>query len=555
MENLLKQLYEYQLLLKKENFNNIINEFQNSKFNDFLNFLYENNYINKKTYLMLLSEKYGYNYLEILEKLPSLKIVNIPFKFLKENKFLPFKILENEVYIAISDPKKINFLGLLNQYFNGKKFKYFIMTKEDLDNILTKLEEEKLFIEYINQIKKDLNKEMNTSDYKNENTESAVLKLVELIIKSAIKKQTSDIHIEGGEKQGKIRFRILGTMTEFSNLDLNVYNAVISRIKLLAKMDVSDKFKPQDGSFSMKFNDKSFDFRVSTLPTIKGESCVIRILNKSNILKKLDDIGISYYNLDKIKNLISSPNGIFLVTGPTGSGKSTTLYAVLNSLDKEKYKIITVEDPVEYKLEGIEQVQVNPKKGLTFGTALRSILRQDPDIIMIGEIRDKETLEIAIKAALTGHLVISTLHTNDSVSAINRMIDMGVPKYLIASALIGIEAQRLVKITCPYCKKEYEPPKGLYKIVQPLFPKNIKFYKGTGCEKCNYTGYISRTIISEVFIKNAEVEEMILKGNTKIEIEEVLKEKHDFITMFTDGIKKVINGETTIEEIFRAAKI
>ena len=552
MKELLKQLKEYQLLLKNEDFDNIIAKFNNSKFNDFIEFLYKNGYINKKTYLVLLSEKYGYNHLETLDKLPSLKVVNIPFKFLKENNFLPFKILENEVYIAISEPKKINFIGLLNQYFPGKKFKYFIMTKEDLDNILSKLEEEKLFTEYIEQIKKDLNKETNTE---NEQSKSAVLKLIELIIKSAIKKQTSDIHIEGGEKQGKIRFRILGTMTEFSILDLDIYNAIISRIKLLAKMDVSDKFKPQDGSFSMKIGDKSFDFRVSTLPTVKGESCVIRILNKSNILKKLDDIGISEYNLDKIKNLIASPNGIFLVTGPTGSGKSTTLYAILNSLDKEKYKIITVEDPVEYKLEGIEQVQVNPKKGLTFASALRSILRQDPDIIMIGEIRDKETLEIAIKAALTGHLVISTLHTNDSVSAINRMIDMEVPRYLIASALIGVEAQRLVKVTCPYCKKEYKPPKGLYKIVQPLLPKNIKFYKGEGCEKCNYTGYISRTIISEVFIKDAEIEEMILKGNSKIEIEDVLKEKKDFITMFTDGIKKVINGETTIEEIFRVAKI
>ena len=549
--DLLNQLDKYKMLLKNEPKQIILENFKKSSTNDFINFLYLNFYINKKTYLMLLSEKYGYDYLLKIEKLPGIKTIKIPFKFLKEYKMLPYQIINKEVKIIISDPKKVNFIGLLNQYFPNKNFKYYLMVEEDLNKYLTLLEEENNLLEYIETIKTELNNGGNTET----NDESGVLKLIELIIKIAVEKGTSDIHIEGKEKSGTIRFRILGTMNKYIDLEKEVYNAVISRIKILAKMDVSDKFKPQDGSFSMTIENNPFDFRVSTLPTINGESCVIRILNKSNILKKIEDIGISEYNLEKIIDLTKSPNGIFLVTGPTGSGKSTTLYAVLNSLDKDKYKIITVEDPVEYKLEGIEQVQVNPQKKLTFSTALRSILRQDPDIIMIGEIRDKETLQIAIKASLTGHLVISTLHTNDAVSAISRMIDMEAEEYLVASALIGVEAQRLVKVICPYCKTEYTPPQGLYKIVQPILPKNLKFYKGKGCEKCNFTGYISRTIISEVFKKDEEIEELILKNSSKLEILEVLKDKKGFTTIFMDGIKKVIKGETTLEEVFRVANI
>ena len=549
MEQLLKQLEEYKLL--KAAPDKILEHYKQNQNTDIIEFLYKNNYIDKKTYLILLKQKYGYDFIEELEKIPSIKTVKVPFKFLKEHKFLPFKIIGNEVHIAIANPKKITFIGLLNQYFPGKSFKYFLMTEEDINKILKKLEEEQNFLEYIQTIKKELSGENTDTDNQN----SGILKLILLIIKIAISKNASDIHIEGEEHYGKVRFRILGTLSKYAEIEKDIYNALISRIKILAKLDVSDKFKPQDGSFSYEIEGKPFDFRVSTLPTVNGESCVIRILNKDNILKSIDSIGISDYNLEKIKEIINLPNGIFLVTGPTGSGKSTTLYAVLNSLDREKYKIITVEDPVEYKLEGIEQVQVNVNKGLTFAAALRSILRQDPDIIMIGEIRDKETLEIAIKAALTGHLVISTLHTNDAVSAINRMIDMGVPAYLVASALVGVEAQRLVKTICPYCKEEYTPSKGLYKLVQPILPKNIKFYKGKGCEKCNFTGFSGRTIISEIFKKDPEIEEMILKGKSKIEIEELLKEKKDYTTMFMDGIRKVINGETTLEEVFRVAKL
>ena len=290
------------------------------------------------------------------------------------------------------------------------------------------------------------------------------------------------------------------------------------------------------------------------MPTIWGESIVIRILDKRNILKKLDDIGITSKNLNFLRTALSKPNGIFLVTGPTGSGKSTTLYASLNEIAKPDVKVITVEDPVEYKLHGIQQVQVNPRAGITFASALRSILRQDPDIIMIGEIRDLETLEIAIKAALTGHLVLSTLHTNDSVSAINRMIDMGAEPFMVAAALVGVEAQRLVRKNCPYCLEPYKPSEAYLEPIKHLIGKDTIFYHGRGCEKCDNTGYLGRTLISEIFLNDDKLEGMIAKNKDRVDILRYL-ESQGFKKMFFDGIIKAKNKITTLEEVYRVAKL
>jgi general secretion pathway protein E/type IV pilus assembly protein PilB len=317
---------------------------------------------------------------------------------------------------------------------------------------------------------------------------------------------------------------------------------------------VSEKRKPQDGSFTMEFNKNNFDFRVSTLPTIWGESIVIRILDKRSILKSINEIGITQKNLILLKKALLQPNGIFLVTGPTGSGKSTTLYAALNEINSIDKKIITVEDPVEYKLKGIQQVQVNPKIGLTFARVLRSILRQDPDIIMIGEIRDLETLEIAIKAAMTGHLVLSTLHTNDAVSAINRMIDMGADSFLVATALIGVEAQRLVKTICPYCRVPYKPADVYLEPIKNIIQKETIFYKGKGCEKCNMTGFSGRTLITEIFLNDEKLESMISRKKEKLDLLHYLNSK-EYKTMFYDGLLKALKGITTLEEVFRVAKL
>jgi len=419
--------------------------------------------------------------------------------------------------------------------------------KEDIDKLLKLLEDK----EEINKLKVEIKKELKGEEVAGE--ESAVVRLIKFIIKSSIEQNASDIHIEPTEDEALVRIRIYGTLYEKWDLEEDVYNALNSRIKLEAGMDVSEKRKPQDGAFSMEIDGNHFDFRISTLPTVWGESIVIRILDKRNILKRLDDIGISEKNLELLRNALKKPNGIFLVTGPTGSGKSTTLYASLNEIAGIEKKVITVEDPVEYKLKGIQQVQVNPKVGLTFANTLRSILRQDPDIIMIGEIRDLETLEIAIKAALTGHLVLSTLHTNDAISAVSRMIDMGAESYMVAAALVGVEAQRLVKKNCPYCISPYKPSDAYLEPIKHLLPPNAIFYKGKGCERCNMTGFIGRTLVTEIFLVDEKLESLISKNKDKTELNEYLKSK-GYRNMFYDGLIKALNGITSLEEVYRVAK-
>lgn len=552
IENIVQQLINTKILDVKLK-DKAIEILKNSSNRNVLETLFEKGLVSKETFLKVVSNQYSIKYIEKIKSYPRFKEINIPIRFLKEYIMLPIEIKPGKIKIATSNPANAIFQNVVKQFHPNREIEIIYAYKEDLLNIIAKLEERFNLEKYKEQIEKELKGQLSVKG-----EDSAAIKLIKQIIKVAINRHTSDIHIEPLSDDAKIRFRIYGTLEEYTELDKDIYNALISRIKLLCPgMDVSEKRKPQDGAFSMKINGNDFDFRVSTLPTIWGESCVIRILDKRSILKKLDNIGISENNLIKLKKALAQPNGIFLVTGPTGSGKSTTLYGSINEIMSEENKIITVEDPVEYKLDGIQQVPVNPKIGMTFAGALRSILRQDPDIIMIGEIRDKETLEIAIKAALTGHLVISTLHTNDSISAINRMIDMGVQPFLIASALVGVEAQRLVKTNCPYCKEEYIPNKGYLDLLKPIIPniENVKFYKGIGCEKCGGTGYMGRTLITEIFLKTQELEEMIIKGAKSIEIEQYLKEKQNFTRMFIDGIQKAIKGITTIEEVFRVAKL
>ena len=552
IQSIIKQLINAKILDKSLE-NKALEILKNSSNRNVLEALFEKGLITKNLFLKIMSNQYSINFIEKIETYPKYEEIKIPIRFLKEYIMLPIEIKPNKITIATSNPANAMFQSIIKQFHPNKEIITVYAYKEDLLNVITKIEERFNLEKYKEQIEKELKGEVTIT-----NEDSAAIKLIKQIIKIAVSRHTSDIHIEPLEDEAKIRFRIFGTLEEYTELDKDIYNALISRIKLLCPgMDVSEKRKPQDGAFSMKIDENEFDFRVSTLPTIWGESCVIRILDKRSILKKLDDIGISKNNLIKLKKSLKQPNGIFLVTGPTGSGKSTTLYASINEIMSPKNKIITVEDPVEYKLNGIQQVPVNPKIGMTFAGALRSILRQDPDIIMIGEIRDKETLEIAIKAALTGHLVISTLHTNNAISTINRMIDMGVQPFLIASALVGVEAQRLVKTNCPYCKEEYVPNKIYLDMLKPIIPNidNIKFYKGIGCEKCNGTGYTGRTLITEIFTKTQELEEMIIQGAKSTEIEQYLKEKQGFSRMFIDGIQKAIDGITTVEEIFRIAKL
>jgi len=512
-----------------------------------LDILLEKGLISKKHYLETMSKQMGINYIDNLEHV-RLRDIKIPVNILKQTQAIPVEIKYDKVVVAMADPLDWNAQALIKRFFHDKNLEIVLGFKDDIRKIIKKVEDR----EKVREILNDIKKELQGQEVKGE--ESAVMRLIKYIVISAIERNASDIHIEAEEGEAEVRIRIFGTLYEFLDFDEKIFNAINSRIKLLAGLDVSEKRKPQDGSFSMEFGKNKFDFRVSTLPTIWGESIVIRILDKRSILKKIDEIGITSKNLNLIKKALSQPNGIFLVTGPTGSGKSTTLYAALNEINSTDKKIITVEDPVEYKLKGIQQVQVNPKVGLTFAGALRSILRQDPDIIMIGEIRDLETLEIAIKAAMTGHLVLSTLHTNDAVSSINRMIDMGADSFLVATALIGIEAQRLVKTICPHCKTTYKPADVYLDPIKNIIKKDTVFYKGKGCEKCNMTGFAGRTLITEVFLNDENLETLISKKKEKIELLHYLKSQ-GFKTMFYDGLQKAINGITTLEEVYRVAKL
>ena len=544
-------MVDFDELLKKgiitEKQLNLIKEYQ-SKYSQqkLLDILYENNIISKELYLQLIAKELGVNFVSNLENL-RLKDIKIPFNILKQTMAIPFSINVDEVKIAMLNPLDWNAQSYFKRFFPDRKIEFVLAHKSDIEKALQIIENRSKLKILIEGVKRELK----GAEAKGE---SAIYQLMIYIIKNAIVKNASDIHIEAEEDGAIVRFRIYGKLREFVDFDYEIFNALASRIKLESKMDVSEKRKPQDGGFSLRLDGNPFDFRVSTLPTIWGESIVIRILDKRNILKKLDDIGITSKNLNFLRTALSKPNGIFLVTGPTGSGKSTTLYASLNEIAKPDVKVITVEDPVEYKLHGIQQVQVNPRAGITFASALRSILRQDPDIIMIGEIRDLETLEIAIKAALTGHLVLSTLHTNDSVSAINRMIDMGAEPFMVAAALVGVEAQRLVRKNCPYCLEPYKPSEAYLEPIKHLIGKDTIFYHGRGCEKCDNTGYLGRTLITEIFLNDDKLEGMIAKNKDRVDILRYL-ESQGFKKMFFDGIIKAKNKITTLEEVYRVAKL
>ena len=511
-----------------------------------LDILYEIKAISKETYLRELANDLHVNYINSLDNI-RIRDIKIPVNILKQIRSVPVEITIDNAKIAMENPLDWNAQAYFKRFFHNRNVEFVLALREDIEKAIKLYENRSKLREIIKNIKKELKGAESKG-------KSAIYQLILYIIKNAIEKRASDIHVEAEENGAVVRYRVLGKLREVLDFDYEIYNALASRVKLEAGMDVSEKRKPQDGGFALTIDKNNFDFRVSSLPTIWGESIVLRILDKRNILKKIDDIGITPKNLQLFNKALSAPNGIFLVTGPTGSGKSTTLYAALHKIAKPDVKVITVEDPVEYRLEGIQQVQVNPKAGVTFAGALRSILRQDPDIIMIGEIRDLETLEIAIKAALTGHLVLSTLHTNDSVSAINRMVDMGAESYMVAASLVGIEAQRLVRTICPYCKEPYKPSEVYIEPIKHLIPKDTVFYRGRGCEHCDMTGFAGRTLITEIFLNDDKLESMVAKNQDRIEIMKYLESK-GFRKMFFDGIIKAKNGITTLEEVYRVAKL
>jgi len=384
--------------------------------------------------------------------------------------------------------------------------------------------------------------------------DSPFVKMVDLIIKNAIKKGASDVHIEAQENQVRVRNRVDGVLQESIKLPKWTQPIIISRIKVLGGMDISEKRLPQDGRIRVRAKDASVDLRVSTLPTYYGEKAVIRILNKQVSFLTLDQMGFSERSLETISTCIAQPQGMLLITGPTGSGKTSTLYAAMQAVKSDEINIITVEDPVEFELGGINQVQINEKVGLTFPFVLRSILRQDPNVIMIGEIRDVDTAEIALQASLTGHLVLSTLHTNDAPSAITRLIDIGLAPFMIASSVTGVAAQRLVRRICPDCKEEYLPDKGqLSRLGLDHRVLPFKFYRGAGCPKCGGIGYKGRTVIEEVMVMSRRLRELIQAGVTDDQIRDAAMAS-GMKTLGECGLKKIEMGITTIDEVLKAVQ-
>jgi type II secretion system protein E len=380
--------------------------------------------------------------------------------------------------------------------------------------------------------------------------ETPIIKIVNIIIMQAIKDRASDIHVEPEEHKLRIRYRIDGILHEVNTLPRKLQRAIISRIKILSKLDISENRRPQDGKIRLRLEDKDLDIRVSTFPTTHGENVVMRLLTKSSVLLGLKDLGLPEEDIKSFDRLIHHPNGIILVTGPTGSGKTTTLYAALCTINSLEKNIITIEDPVEYELPLIRQTMINPKVDLTFANGLRSILRQDPDIVMIGEIRDKETAEISIQAALTGHLVFSTLHTNDAASALTRLIDMGIEPFLISSSVIGILAQRLVRLICKKCEEKYSPSPTVLKELG--IDAKQEFFHGKGCGKCNHTGFLGRIGIFELLIINEEIRTMVDAKKSADQIKKKALEM-GMRTLLYDGLEKVKNGSTTVEEVLRVA--
>lgn len=385
----------------------------------------------------------------------------------------------------------------------------------------------------------------------NEISNAPVVKLVNSIIRQAVKMRASDIHIEPFEKIIKVRFRIDGDLQEIMTPTKATHSAIVTRIKIISKMDIAEKRLPQDGRVEMRIENREIDLRISVLPTVYGEKIVIRLLDRNSFLFTKQQLGFTEQNLKAFDRIIQSPNGIILVTGPTGSGKTTTLYAVLRELNQTNKNIITVEDPVEYQMYGVNQVQVNTKAGLTFANGLRSILRQDPDIIMIGEIRDNETAQIAVRTAITGHLVLSTLHTNDTASSIVRLINMRVEPYLVSSSVVGITAQRLVKKICENCKIGYIADELEKKVLQVEDISEVTIYKGKGCNSCNNTGYKGRIAIHEILPITKEIRFLIDKGSSIDSIKEEAK-KQNLVSLRENCIELVKEGITTIEELLQA---
>lgn len=520
--------------------------------------------ISETVLLETLSEYLGIPFVS-LKNFPQQTIMleNLSEKFMRQYKFVPLSLNDNVLTIALGDPYDVYACDAVRMATDYEVEINLAREEEILDTVGKLFNTDTTSMgRIIEDIGKDDKEDLTIDDegdvdhLKDLASEAPVIRLVNLLITRAIELRASDIHLEPFEGDFKVRYRIDGVLHVQEAPPKRLQAAVLSRIKIMAKLNIAERRLPQDGRIKLRVLGKEIDFRVSTLPTMFGESVVLRILDRETVVLDLEKLGFPDYDLTKFRDLINRPYGIILVTGPTGSGKTTTLYAALSEINSPERKIITVEDPIEYQLGGVNQIQVKASIGLSFANILRSILRQDPDIIMIGEIRDAETAEIAIHSSLTGHLVFSTLHTNDAAGAVTRLLEMGMENYLISSSMIGIMAQRLVRVICPECKEPYTPEMGVMEElgVSHSEVKKLGIFKGSGCENCAHTGFRGRQGIYELLMINDDIRELILAKTPS----NVLKEKgrsQGMRTLREAGWHKVKAGISTVSEVLRVTQV
>jgi type IV pilus assembly protein PilB len=512
-----------------------------------------------------VAQEHGRDFVNLAEvQIPENIIELVPESVARENNVLPLSEQEDSLKVIISDPYDIDTIEKLRFILNRKIDialaprdriteainKYYTQVEgESADSVLQEFTDTA-----IDFTETETQSQISAQEAVDENS-APIVRLVQLMITEAVQLRASDIHVEPFEEVVRIRYRIDGILHKRDSPPRRLLGAIISRIKILAKMDIAERRRPQDGRIKITAGDKDLDLRVSVIPTNHGQSVVMRLLDKDNIKVGTRQLGLSEDNFTQFQSLLRRPNGIILVTGPTGSGKTTTLYAALNALNRPDRKIITAEDPVEYYLPGINQVEVKHSIGLDFARIIRSMLRQAPNIILVGEMRDSETASMGIQASLTGHLVFSTLHTNDAPSAVTRMVDMGVPGYLVASSVIAVLAQRLVRVVCSRCKHPLQLSEAVLNDagITPKMAAKSHFMKGKGCGNCSKSGYRGRLGIFELMLINAKIREMIFQNQSSVEIRKVAIGQ-GMKTLYVDGIYKVMKGITTLEEVYRNAK-
>jgi len=491
-----------------------------------------------------------------------LEIKSLSPRFMRSGRFFPFDERDSELFVAVADPLDHETLESI-QLATGQRVVVYMATESDIRAAIEKFygvgtSPLGRLVESFGQEEGEAGASSgeDAEHLRDLALEAPVIRLVNLLISRAVESRASDIHIEPMERELRVRFRIDGVLYPVEAPPRQMASAVISRVKLMAKLNIAERRLPQDGGIRLKVIGKDIDLRVSTLPTMYGESVVMRILARNDTrLTDLEKLGFAPEMLACMRKITAHPHGIFLVTGPTGSGKSTTLYGALGQINQTDKKILTLEDPIEYENPGVNQVQVNSQIGLTFAAGLRHIVRQDPDVIMVGEIRDLETAEIAIRAALTGHLVFSTLHTNDAPSAITRLIDMGVPAYLLSSSLIAVLAQRLVRVLCPSCKQKTELPSAALPFDAPKMPSQdrITVYRAVGCPECRQIGFRERIAIFELMEINGELQRLMVQTSESNPLRAAAR-KNGMKTLREDGLEKVLAGVTTIDEVLRVTQ-